>query len=216
MFRSCAAIAAAVALTACGGGAERTADPAGAGGAGEDTARISEDATPSPAADLGGAVLTEIPDPCTYLTSEEATELLGEAAGPGRSADAGGWNCIYDVGEPRRRLVLDMQIARGLEVGGTQLARSLEYCESEIVERFDDLGVDAAVYRRTAERCDDDLTLWVATPAVFDGRPRPEVERPGRFNIHLSVTLSPSYDSAEDTIAVLRGAAGRALERLGG
>lgn len=179
--------------------------------AGERAAPASE-----PAAGVDGAVLTEIPDPCTYLTSNDATELLGEPAGPGRSADAGGWNCIYDVGEPRRRLVLDMQIARGLDVEGTQLARSLEYCQSEIVERFDDLGADATVYRRTAEHCDDDLSLWVATAAVFEGRPRPDAERPGRFNIHLSVGLSPAYDSTDRTVAVLRGAAERALARLGG
>jgi hypothetical protein len=208
-------------LSACGGGSESPGDPVAqsrdAAGRGEEAAADRSGTASAPAAPaVDGLVLTEVPDPCSYLTTEDATELLGESAGPGRSADAGGWNCIYDVGDPRRRLVLDMQIARGLGVEDTQLARSLEYCEAEIVERIGDLGVDSALYRGTADHCDDDLSLWVATPAVFEGRPRPDAERPGRFHVHLSVVLSPPYDSADDTVAVLRGAAERALARLGG
>ena len=193
-------------LTACGGS-----------GSGDGPSEAPGDSTAKPEstdkAD-GGLVLNEVPDPCDYLTRDDAEAVLGEPVGPGRGYDAGGWNCVYDTeGKDRRRLVFDMYVGRGDSVDDTQIGISIEACAAKAVARYDGLGRDSALYRRTAPHCNGGYFLWVLSGARFEGRLRPEFERDTKGPIHFLVSISPAADRTA-LASKLRNAANRALARL--
>ncbi len=60
-------------------------------------------------------------------------------------------NRVHDTGSPRRRLVFDRELGRDASVESTQLQMTIDACKAEVKHPIDDLGVDAAVYRNTAE-----------------------------------------------------------------
>jgi hypothetical protein len=201
-----------VTLTACGnhefGQAPVPEDPPATEGGGAAAVTPAEP-------EVGvGPLLTEIPDPCQYLTQADAEELLEAPTGPGRSLDAGGWNCVYDTGEPRRRLVFDIQLGLDDNVESSQIGMTINACEAEVVERFSDLGLDAALYRNTSAVCGDGTFLWVATGAYFHGEIFPGQTEKTTRKIHFSIALSPPGSGSTTTPVVLREAATRALARL--
>lgn len=209
-----AVIAGALLLAACGqedpsADRESARQPAGSGEA--------DPATPVQTAgeESTGPVLTEVPDPCEILTRADAEALLGEPVGEGMSFDAGGWNCVYDTGAPRRRLVFDMYVGRDATVESTQVGMTIEACGAEVAARYPDLGTDAALYRNTNAECGIETFLWVATGVRFQGKMWPGMARETRGQIHLNIFLSPAGDEFSAS-EVMRGAARRALARLEG
>lgn len=167
-----------------------------------------------------GLVFNQVPDPCEYFTQADAEAVLGEETDSGKRFDAGGWNCVYDAaaferGRERRRLVFDMHVGRGKTIEDIQAGMSARNCKAEMAKRFDDLGRDSALYVKTAGHCGEGVFLWVLTHARFQGKLHPDHVREIEGPIHFLVTLRPS-DGIETTATVLREAARRALNRIGG
>lgn len=206
-----------VVVAACGGSDQKAA-PGVEGASNPAASPIQAASTEAETAAFSadGPILTEVPDPCEYLTQADAEELLGRPTGPGRSLDAGGWNCVYDTDDPRRRLVFDMQLGRDATVESTQLGMTIEACQAEVVARPPDLGIDAALYENSGDVCGEGSFLWVATDASFEGQPFPGGEREVSRRIHLAVSVSPPGGDAAEILPLLRDAAERGLARLDG
>lgn len=158
-------------------------------------------------------VVTEVPNTCELLVRSDVSELLDEEVGEGARHDVSGLPCVYHSSSGRQ-LVLAAHLARGSDLEGTQPGITLEHCGAEVVREFDDLGVEAALFRDTKKEfgCGGH-TLRVVTDVRFRGKVHPDQLREVERQFHLTLSMEPARDE-EEMVRVLEEAANRALARL--
>lgn len=153
------------------------------------------------------------PAPCDLLTPSDARDVLGEDVSGPRSFDIAGDNCVYDGADSGRRLSL--VVYRGPTLDETQFGLEVGHCGGEVVERREDLGTGAALYRMAEEPCDGGYRLAVTTGVRFEGsEPPPNHRRPLSGHLHFVLNLAPPPDDRGVLLETLAVAAERALTRL--